>query len=296
MNIYAYPDYLKKPFLVTYELGRLLNISALRLFLGAGVSSGFGLPEWKLLIARILGEDTNPTFVAGLGNKSITDLRRLLDPVDDRSPQYVDKVHYALYRDVKSDLLEQLQVSPLLLAVAALMTGAHRGRIDSVVTYNYDDLLEQYLVMLGLAVCRRMRSDELSTRADVEVNYVHGSLPQRWDASMGVPALVLSEKSYRSRRAEIDEGWPAWIQHGLHSNIGLFLGLSGDDSAILDILKRAQNRVKRRDLDYTGYWILTPDAFDRNKDDILEVGMCPIRLQKEMIPQFVFTICQRAAS
>lgn len=293
-HIYSYTDYVVDPFLATDELGRLLGNSAFRLFLGAGASVAFNLPAWKMLIARILGKESDPVFVSGLDSKSVTDLRRLIDPLDDDSALYVGKVQNALYRDVKTNLLEQLQVSPLLLALAALMTGAHRGRIDSVVTYNYDDLLEQYLMMLGLTVCRRMHPDELSTRADVEINYVHGRLPQLWDASKAIPKLVLSEKSYRSRRAEIDEGWPAWIEQGLHSKIGLFVGLSGDDSTILDILKRAQNRVNR-DLPYTGYWLLTPDAFDRNKEDIIEVGMCPIRLEKEQFPNFVFAICQRAA-
>jgi len=293
--IYSYDDYLTDPFLAAGELGQLLRNSALRLFLGAGASSGFGLPEWKLLIARVLDKDRDSAFLSSLDTMSITDLRRLVDPLDDGSATYVGRVREALYRDVKADLLEQLQGSPLLLAVAALLTGAHRGRIDSVVTYNYDDLLEQYLRMLGLAVCCRIRPDELSTRADVELNYVHGRLPQGWEASMAIPEIILSEKSYRSRRAEIESGWPAMIAHGLFSKIGLFVALSGDDSSILDVLKRAQNRV-RRSADYTGYWLLTPDAFDRNKDDILEVGMCPIRLEKEKIAQFVFRICQCAAS
>ena len=34
-----------------------------------------------------------------------------------------------------------------------------------------------------------------------------------------------------ARRALIDEGWANCIVHALYSKIGLFLGLSGDDSA-----------------------------------------------------------------
>jgi SIR2-like domain len=294
VSVYSYPDYLENPFLATDALGQLLGRSALRLFLGAGVSQGFGLPGWKTLIARILSRDTDSTFVADWDKKPIMDLRKLLDLVDDGSATYVAKIHGAIYRDVKPDLLEQLQVSPLLLAVAALMTGAHRGRVDSVVTYNYDDLLEQYLKMLGLAVCCRVLPDELSTRADVEINYVHGRLPQSWEVLNPVPEIVLSEKSYRARRSEIDAGWSAMVEHALYSKIGFFIGLSGDDSATLDIFKRAQTRIKRNE-DYTGYWLLTPGAFERNSSDIKEVGMCPIRLEKERIPQFVFAICQHAA-
>lgn len=293
--IYSHKDYLTDPFRATIELGRLLANSSLRLFLGAGVSSGFGLPEWREFIARVLGKDGDAAFMAKLNNTPIADLRRLLDPVDDGKTKYFKAIHGALYRDVNPNLLKQLQISPLLLAIAAMMTGAHRGRVDSVVTYNYDDLLEQYLTMLGLAVCRRMRPNELSTRADVELNYVHGRLPQKWKPSAGDPEIILSERSYRKRRAEIDEGWPAWVGHGLSSKVALFIALSGDDSSILDVLKRAQKRVSRG-TDFNGYWILTPDAFDRNQNDILDVGVCPIQLPKESVPDFIFTICQQAAN
>jgi hypothetical protein len=143
-GLYSYSDYLDDPFLATDEIGNFLRSSALRLFLGAGASKGFGLPEWKMLIARVLGKDMDANFVADL-DATITDLRRLIDPVDDGSKEYVRRVQKALYNGVRRNLLKQLQKSPLLLAVAALITGMHRGRIDSVITYNYDDLLEQYL-------------------------------------------------------------------------------------------------------------------------------------------------------
>jgi hypothetical protein len=291
-EIYSCEDLAKKPSRAIRELGGHLKNSALRLFLGAGVSSGFGLPEWTMLIAGVLGRHTDDAFIESLRSMSTSQLGGLLDTMDDGSESYVRGVHGALYRNIAPNLLEQLQRSPLLLAVAAMMTGAHRGRIDSVVTYNYDDLLEQYLGMLGLKVCYRSNQTQLSTRADVEVNYVHGRLPQRWEAPMAVP--VLSEKSYRLRRAEIDAGWSAFVELGLYSKIGLFMGLSGDDSAILDILKRAELRVKRPD-NRNGYWLLTPDAFERNKEKIRDVGMCPIPLPKEAIAQFVFDICQEAA-
>jgi len=293
-GIYSYSDYVVKPFLATLALGELLKRSALRLFLGAGASAGFGLPAWKLLIARVLGRDGDPSFLAVLDATSPTDQRRQIDPLDDASEAYFLKVHTALYRDSAADLLTQLQRSPLLLAVAAMMTGLHRGRIDSVVTYNYDDLLEQYLRMLGLSVCRRLQPDALSTRADVELNYPHGRLPQSWDP-IAASQIILSEKSYRARRAEIDQGWSAYVVQGLYAKIALFVGMSGDDASVLDTLKRAQHRVQRAE-DYTGYWLLTPDAFERNKSDILDVGMCPVRLEVDEIPKFLFEVCQRAAT
>jgi hypothetical protein len=146
--------------------------------------------------------------------------------------------------------------------------------------------------MLGLKFCRRSHQTELSTRADVEINYVHGRLPQKWEWPVPVP--IFSEKRYRQRRAEIDAGWSAFVERGLYSKIGLFIGLSGDDSAILDILKRAQLNIARKG-NRNGFWILTPDAFKRNKDKIIDVGMCPLPVEKEQIADFVFAICQAAA-
>lgn len=294
-NIYSLEDYADEPFLAVDQIGEYLKSGALCLFLGAGVSAGFGLPIWKTLIARVLKRDEDPEFVSSLNNKSAHDLCRLLDDVDDGSLQYFELVHDALYRGVATELPEQLRRSPLLLAIAAMMTGAHRGRIDSVITYNYDDLLEQYVKMLGLAVCVRVLPDELSTRADVELNYVHGRLAQSWNPEKPKPEVfVFSDKSYIARRATNDEGWPAWIEYKLYSKLGLFLGLSGDDNVILETLTRVKGCVARTD-DYLGFWVLTPDAFERNQRRIRDVGICPLPIEKDFIPSLIFDICQYAA-
>jgi hypothetical protein len=290
---YSYDDYVKDPFLAVDRIGPLLRDGVLRLFLGAGVSSGFGLPQWKILIARVLSRDKDKKFLKSLPGQAPTDLTKLVNDIDDGSERYVRRVHEALYRDASASLLIQLQRSPLLLSVAALVTGAHRGRIDSVITYNYDDLLEQYLRMLGLAVCPRVEPTDLSGRADVEINYVHGRLPQVWDVSASLPSIVLSDRSYREKRARIDVGWSAAVQNGLCSKIGLFLALSGDDSSILDLLERVRTEVRHDP--YNGYWLLTADAFERNKKPILDVGMCPISIRKERVPQFIFSVCKAAA-
>ncbi len=293
MSNYGHADYAVDPFLAVERIGALLGDGVLTLFMGAGVSSGFGLPEWRTLIARVLSRDTDKDFLDSLPSRTPAELIKLIDAIDDGSQKYVTKIHEALYRDAAPSLLNQLRQSPLLLSVAALVTGAHRGRIDSVVTYNYDDLLEQYLRMLGLAVCPRVKSTDLSKRADVEINYVHGRLPQNWDPSAPLPSIVLSNRSYRERRAGIDEGWSAAVQNALCSKIGLFLALSGDDDAILDLLERLKSGVRHDP--YNGYWLLTADAFERNKKAILDVGMCPISIGKEDVPRFIFSVCEAAA-
>jgi len=294
-TVYSCRDYARTPELAIPKLGQLLKSGSFCLFLGAGASSGFGLPGWKELIARILDKADDPEFLNELSQRSVRDLDLLLDDIDDGGMPFYQCVQKALYRDALPNLSDQLSRSPLLLAIAALMTGAHRGRINSVITFNYDDLLEQYIRMLGLTVCRRVRPDQLSTRADAELNYVHGNLPQNFDSrQFDSTSLVLSRKSYIRRGAKVDTGWSARIENVLCSKLGLFVGLSGDDDSMLVTLTRARDQISR-DEDHIGYWILTPDAFAKNSKRVAETGVCPIPLKIPDIPTFLFKMCQAAA-
>jgi hypothetical protein len=291
--IYSHSDFDRDPFLAAEDISSFLHRGSLMLFLGSGVWSGFGLPSWPRLVARVVDKGDDEEFVQRLAGETDKVLAKLIDDVDDGSKEYIEKIHNALYSGVLEDLTERLSQSPLLLAVAALLTGSCRGRISTIITYNYDDLLKQYLQMLGYSVCIRKGPSDTSTWADVEINHVHGYLPQSREGESNASELVFSEKSYRQRRALIDEGWSSYVEHCLYSKIGLFLGLSGDDSSILDIFKRASGKIKRPE-DYTGYWLMTPEAYERNAKSIIDVGMCPIKLIKEKFPRFVFDVCQRA--
>ena len=293
----SYNEYKTNPFLAIPSVAGLLGSGRLELFLGAGVSKGFGLPDWITLLGRILGRGSDADYLAEIRAKSASDQIKLIDPLDDGTTKYLSTVHKALYHEVKPNLLEQLPQSPLLLAIAALLTGSCRGRVQSVFTYNYDDLLEQYLRLLGYRVCVRTAPTDFSTWADVEINHVHGHLPQTWTEADKAVECILSEKSYRNRRSGIDEGWSSYVAHRLYSRVGLFVGLSGEDGSILDYLKRAQkvlNATATRPKDYYGYWLMTPDAFARNETSILDVGMCPIPIEKDRVAQFIFGVCEEA--
>jgi hypothetical protein len=291
LTVHSPKDFREDPYLATAIIARQLAKGRLNLFLGAGVSAGFGLPNWTKLVARVL--DHEDDYSTQLDQMSEPDVAKLLDPLDDASSKYQEKVHRALYKTAAPDLLRQLSVSPLLLAVAGLLTGSCRGRIQRVFTYNYDDLLEQYLRMLGYACCVRTAPNDLSDWSDVEINYVHGYLPKSWKPDQPIYELILSNKSFRNRRADIDRGWSASVENSLCTKLGLFMGLSGDDSSIFDVLKRAQKQVGRG-TDPLGFWLMTPDAYDRNAGSVQDVNMSPLRLAKEDFPEFVFRVCQKA--
>jgi hypothetical protein len=289
----AYDFYLKNPLSATRDIAPLLANGSLTLFLGAGLSVGFGIPNWTLLVARLLGKGDDIDFLEHLKTLSDKELARLADDVDSEDVKFRAAVHKALYPNETENLSEQLTKSPLLLAVTALMTGTRRGRIKTVFTYNYDDLLETYLSRLGLAAAPRCVPTELERWSDVEINHLHGFLPRVPNPEVDqVDQIVLSAKSFRKRRAEIDAGWSAVMQEVLKRSIGLFVGLSGDDDSILDVIQRSQ--VKGREEPYSGYWLMTPAAFQKNGSTILGLGMCPIRLEESQFPVFLFDICEGA--
>jgi hypothetical protein len=293
MTYYSWEDYIDNPFLSTKFIGSLLQRGALTLFVGAGVSQGFGLPNWKGL----------KTIICETDSASDEELDNLIDDKDDGSSSYIDSIHAALYGKISIDKEDYFTKSPLLLAIAALSTGTCRGRIDTIITYNYDDLLKQYLEMLGYKVCVRKKPSDLSSWADVEMNHVHGFLPQDRKDESPPNDIIFSRKSYRNKRARIDSGWSSYVEQCLSRKIGLFLGLSGNDETILDILQRLKNNNKReKEADdypsnqvYTGYWLLTEEAYKANCDSIVDVSMCPIKLSLEDFPKFILEVCRCAA-
>jgi hypothetical protein len=73
----------------------------------------------------------------------------------------------------------------------------------------------------------------------------------------------------------------------------LFIGLSGDDGNILDDVQRANKQLTRAS-DYNAYWLVTPKAYQDNSDRIIHAGSCPIPLEIDEIPRFLFEVCQKA--
>jgi hypothetical protein len=292
----TYDDYKRNPFLAAPDIGRLVRNGCLNLFLGAGASAGFGLPEWPRLVSRIVDGRDDDALVEQMKKRSEDEQAKLVNAVDTEDEAYYGRVHHALYDGVADKLLEQLTRSPLLLAVTALLTGTCRGRIRQVFTYNYDDLLEQYLKILGHEVCTRVNPTDFSTWADVEINHVHGYIPQSWEVGQPTTKIILSSKSYRDKRISIGEEWSRIVEDSFYMRPALMVGLSGDDSSIVDVFALARKKIQRPE-DYHGYWILTPEAYAKHMDTLTHdnVKHCPICLPKDKIPQFIFAVCQEAA-
>jgi hypothetical protein len=169
---------------------------------GAGVSVESGLPAWSSLLRTLLAEFVRKTYA--FTDEDSTD--RLISDLEDRlgqqSPivyaqfirsqfsedEFVSLVHRALYGSNSNP-------KPGRLCRAIARLGHH---LNSILTFNYDDLLEQALTSEGYECTAVYDADLWSSASGIRVYHPHGYLPSRRDQARHYP-LVLAEADYHSQ-------------------------------------------------------------------------------------------------
>ena len=283
------------------KIARDLSDGRLILMLGAGVSMGFNLPSWENLLKNILNtsETANDNSSLGLDELSVQ-IDDLEHDLKNDYGRYIEIVHNALYSELKDTSLTSsfLTNAPLLLALGAMCVGSVRGRVNHVITLNYDDILEQYLSMLGLKVNSGFDFKRPNFNSDVRIDHIHGYLPQKIDRKMMIPdnKIILSDASY----AEVDNIITPDLSHWLH-NITLgykffLVGLSGRDNHIKRFLLGVNTKQPLKANEDSGYWILTENAYDEFHVGLSRLGFIVIKKAKEDIPEYILKACALAGS
>lgn len=239
--------------------------NTLVLFLGAGVSQGYGLPSWNELVLSLLLDESAADFegywphyrvplaswlteTLGISATSMAQLARIYA----RDHQYDD----AQFREYVRDVLYRFQTQPqgqtTLSAVASLLQRSVKprgaGHIPAVVTFNYDDLLERELR------ARQVKFNVVfdATRRPVKslsILHVHGYLP--WQADVPLEDIVLTEDEYH-RRSFAAFHWSHIDLASLLRNYSvLFIGLSMSDPNLRRMLS-ASHGAK----DGINHWVL----------------------------------------
>ena len=216
-------------------------------FLGAGVSRSEGLPDWNGLLIdlmrRITGrqmkdEDLDAILKAN-GNSTIILGRyiRSLIKGDTTIEQYVRR---ALYRNRHDMDIKSKTIMAICDAVLK-----NRNTVKSIITYNYDDLIEQQLSAIGIDAASIFDTHEPDNR--FPVYHVHGILDQ---ADFKSSKIVLSEDDYHEqyRRPFL---WSNIEQlHALQNHNCFFIGLSMMDPnlrRLLDFTKSEANSRQQRE-------------------------------------------------
>lgn len=236
------------------------------MFLGAGVSSSAGMPDWYTLL--------NSLFVSYLTNEfnnsetmSDDDIRQIvtrLNGVDEPSAlmaaRYLRKglskesSEVRLFTNTITDNLYKLRdtkkdiSSNLIKSISNLCMPRRTGaRVRSVVTYNFDDLLERELEGRSIRHHSIYTDNELSDPDELPIYHVHGFLPENKSKYeyLDKSTLVFSEEGYHQIYSD-SYHWSNLVQlYNLRENNCLMIGLSMTDPNLRRLLDISARNVEQ---------------------------------------------------
>jgi hypothetical protein len=224
--------------------------------------------------------------------KDSESMRLAIDPVEaDREfDAYAALVHKALYGSVT--ITEELVRHKLLIALGALTMSSRRGSVRTIVTLNFDDVLEQYLALHGYWTQTVTDLPALLLDTDVTIYHPNGYLPSDRTKAPST-FLVLSQASFERRMSVYSTEWRRLVTEILASSVGLFVGVSGDDPIIGPVLQDVKRSVGARRP--TGFWMRGPDD-ERGEEYFCDRNIAPLNFASyDDYPTFLFKVCQSAA-
>lgn len=256
------------------------------LFLGAGVSSSAGMPDWNTLLNSLFVTYLTQEFDND-GEISDTDIAQLvsrLNAVDEPSAlmaarylrkglvkssteakEFTNAITKNLYKLRNSNFDIN---SRLIKSIASMCMPRRTGaKVRSVITYNFDDLIERQLLANNILHRCVYTENETYDPDELPVYHVHGFLPEDRKKYDGLDnsTLVFSEEGYHKIYADAYH-WSNLVQlNGLRENNCLMVGLSMTDPnlrRLLDISARNIERSKH----YSFMKRLTMNNFSYEKD------------------------------
>jgi hypothetical protein len=200
----------------------------LALFVGAGISVGCGLPDWRDLIAQ----------VASRIWKADSDLLDLIvhenQIISARHAKRVSKTHLnAIIADCLYD--REITLSDNIVAIAEC-------GIKKICTFNFDDLLEEAFLTLGIEVNVVLEGDPYDSLSDEAVVFHPHGIVERGSESqeLGLAKLVISEDNYNDLYSN-PYSWANVLLLSLLTNYSVvFVGMSLVDPNVrrlLDVIR-----------------------------------------------------------
>jgi hypothetical protein len=294
MNNY---DELRDPDLASTHLANHLNDGTLVLFLGAGASKRFGLPNWvELVNALRLQVGLLANFTK---DNSAEELQRGADEVLHKvkhEVKLIELVRKELYSMLVKLDTAQIFANPSLLAVASLLMGSKRGHISRVVTLNYDNLLQWFLSIYGFSVRTIHELPELEGSEDVRIYHPHGFVPVDGSGFSTSDFIILGLNAANRRLGTPGDLWVELVRHQLNSGVCIFLGMSQhtlSDRALAGLFSTCGEKCRpHRPL---GVWLLLEDLLAGKDVEFQKNNIVPIQFtDPQKVAEFLFEICKKA--
>lgn len=210
--------------------------------LGAGASMGCGLPSWTGLVDDAylhLETVRNPSH-----NDDQASEHLLLQVLSGDRKKFARTIQSVLYKALDEQVALE---NPMLEAIGAIVMLAARRRSGTVITYNFDDLLETYLRYRGFFAYPVIQQPSWHRNEDVTILHPHGFL-SRLDAFPSSETITFTQVDFDSQTGQASDLWRQKSVDILERNMPLFIGLSGRDQNLRSIIYESQQRhVSRMD-------------------------------------------------
>jgi len=300
MNTHSHPvDLARDPAACRAAIIEALGEGNLSLFLGAGVSLSSGrFLGWSSLVKACCenvgvsfddtqAEDNEYLLLAGDRFK-----KKCLHEGGD----FRERIEDCLYQNRQSYDKTFMKLD-LLIAIGALVMNSVRGRANCVVNYNYDDVLEWYLMYHGFLVSIVAQYPELLGKHDIAIYHPHGFLPlmAAFRRHRSAPEqVVISKDDYQEAISE-SSPWNDFQKGQFGSTVALFVGMSGDDEHIQVLFRHAYKKlVKYKRV--IGFMLLedTPKSHKREEEN-RDRGIIHVYYPNhDALPDYLLEICRDA--
>lgn len=233
----------------------------LSLVLGAGVSFNFKIPTWDSLLQRLLvktieKEPDSALLISKLFSKVFSPsplvagryLQTYYNEKDEKDKNSFEKeVQNALYETYDEDAISKVVDEIIKLCLAP----GNSPNIDSIITYNYDDIIERKLLVKNIDMpFQSVYGQSIDTsKTDLKIFHVHGFLPK--EGKLGDDnKITLGEFVYHEQYNNI-YSWNNIVQiNKFRDKVCLFIGTSLSDPNIRRLLDIANSQKKQKKYHY----------------------------------------------
>lgn len=215
------------------------------LFLGAGVSMSMKMPSWNSLLEQLLAKPHHNPDMAHIKGSDIDSINEACGYSSIIAGRYATLGLADVEASIRDVIYKKISQSTSPL-VESLCKAFNTDNIHSIITYNYDDIIETTLASNNIDYC---------TVAEMDYNYspskpiyhVHGFIPR--DKQYPSRA-ILSEDRYHDIYREAFHWSNVEQLHALSRNVCFFIGLSMTDPnlrRLCDIAMRSKNSMSVQD-------------------------------------------------
>lgn len=266
---------------------------SITIFLGSGISSHFGLPLWNTLMQNLAAKSRVDCSDFDSNLKLAKHIRETKLNGDLKT--FNTYLHESLYDDCDTSF-GKLRTHHTLAAVFSLLMISKGRNPSSVVTLNYDDILETYLNYHGVKTASSYGSNIINKNVDIMVYHPHGFLPAKVNKQQLNQRVVITSSDYAKKVGDVGDPWHVLVLDKLLTTRPIFIGLGTDDLNLENLLARRQQINGTSRLPFYGIAFNKKANKDTRKDwEEYDVYCKSVDDYDESIANFLFKVCQSIA-